>query len=93
MLEGKKWNKKKKDWKKINECFGADYFVGKNGGKGLTRNFKKSSKMKWIISNIFQTKKTEKETNKRTEKERKLAEREEAEDVFTNLCGEQSAEV
>ena len=64
------------------------FFVRKvKGEKGRTRNFKNKFKNKKdCFTHFFQKKK--KPTNKRTEKERKMAEREKADVVFLNLLDE-----
>ena len=64
----KKKVKSKKNWKKRNECFGADFFVRKYGGKGLLRNLKNNSKMKRIISHTLFSKKKKTREQKKKEK-------------------------
>ena len=71
-VEERRWNKKKLEkqkWNVLELIFSCEKM---EGGKGLTRNFKKSSKIKrTIISHFFQKYKKE---NKK--EERKMAERE-----------------
>ena len=53
----KKSETKKKTGKREMNVLELIFFVRKNGGKGMTRNFKKSSKLKRIISHFLKNNK------------------------------------
>ena len=68
--------KQKRDWTETkNEGFWADFFVRQmwREKKGLTRNSRKSSKIKGLVTHTFKKKKKTREQKK---KKRKIAERE-----------------
>ena len=74
--------KQKRDWAETkNKGFWADFFVRKmwREKKGLTRNSRKSSKIKGLVTHTFKKK-------KRTEKEKKQnCRKRKTEDVFSNF--------
>ena len=77
--------KQKRDWTETKNGFWAVFFREKNVKrvKGWTRNSRKSSKIKGLVTHTFSKKK--KKTREQKKKKRKMTEREKPEDVFSNL--------